>query len=639
MKKTKNKIISIIGLSSIFFSSISCSNIVAINTKDSDSKESQKDNSAATTENNPNTSLNNVVDTKENKVEKNENTSSPNNIELELKSNNALLVAQDNFNFIKNRVTYFEEIKLNVPYFFFFQKRQGAEDLANPDESTKLDDIKMYIEKLGTITKDNFNSNDYTELVSLFDNVDNQVTKYDDANEKATVLFQSTPNDEEISQELVKQIESLQTRQYFMEKYNTKENVVNISKAYNAYWNIISKNYYKYPYLSIGSSATVNFKEKNNNLFTFSASSNKLSDEAKKAMANYVDEAISLLSENMSVYEKVFVLTRFVDDKLNYFFQSEGLNDAYINFRGVCKEYVEQAAILYSIAGLDFRVLTGEQHIWFTFKNEENKWFIVDPTHLDPSQVDFDYPPVFQGSAKLISRFNKMFKYERHLKWDDKINGLDTSLLDEVNNNITKEESESIFNNFIDANTESDYHFYKGKVYLVKEGKLVWFDTKNKQKNVMAISESNFENNNLQNLIISYKNFVYVIKNENNSQKLYSYNIQNNTFTFLKTLDSKVTNLEYLYKNGNIEVRADNNFTFEIKLPEESIDNMNSYQLKLKLKSYFVKFGLFFTSEDSNYNHIKEKMHSLELESDLNTESNKDILKEISQLIDNKASA
>ncbi|EIE42162.1 putative lipoprotein [Mycoplasmopsis canis UFG4] len=560
-------------------------------------------------------------------------------VEQELRSNNELLAAQEKFNYIKNRIIYFEKKRISMPYIFYFQEDSGPNGMPSflVGGAPKLDKINSYISKINIVTKENYKSTDFESLVNLFDDVDKKVKNYDDSNEKPTVIFESVPDSLTIKNELIKEIESLKNRQYFMEKYNTKENIIKIEEAYKIYWDILTKEYYKYPYLSVGSAATVNFSTKNNNLFTFSASSNKLTHESKKSMANYVDEAILLLSEGMSVYDKVFVLTRFVDDKLNYMFKSEGLNDAYTKFWGVCKEYVEQAAILYSIAGLEFRIITGEQHIWFTFKNEEGKWFIVDPTHLDPGKVDVDYPPVFQGSAKLISDFKTMFKYEKHLNWDTNINGLDASLLNEVNNNISKEESESIFNNFIDPLSESDYHFYKGHAYFVKNGKLVSLNTKNKVRELKEITFPGLENDNLENLLISYKNVIFIIKNSNSKQKIYSYNLEDKTVKFIQDLPTRINDLEYLFNDGKIKVTTKNDFSFEINVPNDANVNSN-YSLKLKLKSLYVKFGLFFTENDSNYQSLKEKLGSLESQEELNTSENINLLSKIERLIKEKIS-
>ncbi|WP_369086018.1 hypothetical protein AB5V95_00935 [Metamycoplasma spumans] len=643
MKKRIKNLILMMALSPVAFMPISCSELNKkedINKTDkTEDVDKENDNSNNTNsglkENDKKPDSEPKADKNTESESKNEDESKPNSIESELKNNNDLLVAQDKFNQIKNRMLYFEEKKLTMPYFFYFQK--GNNFLGGPieeNQGTKIDDLNSYINKLVTINKDNYNSQDYIELVKLFDDLDEKVTKYDDSNNKPTVVFESMPDDQKIKEELILEFESLRNKDYFIAKYDTNNNYISIDKMYPMYLDLISHEYYKYPFLSVGSAATTNFRVRNGNVFTFSASSNKLNSDAKKAMAKYVDEAINLLNENMSVYEKVFTLTRYVDDNLNYMYHSEGINDAYLKHWGVCKEYVEQAAILYSIAGLEFRIITGEQHIWFTFKNEAGKWFITDPTHLDPGAVDLDYPAVYQGSAKLISKYTDMFKYQKHLTWDSTINGVDNKKLDEVNNNISENESKNIFNNFIDSKTESDYHFFNSKVYLVKNGNLSYFDSKENNKSLSTINSNGFENNNLLNLMISYKNHLYVIKNDNNQQKLYDYNINDNTFTFVLDLNKNINDLEYYFENNQLKIKSNNEIVASIELAEN--DNKTNYELSLELKSYFVKFGLFYKLDDPDYKSLKEKLNNLESQSDLNLAENKQKMAEIANIINNK---
>ncbi|QKT05369.1 transglutaminase domain-containing protein [Mycoplasma sp. OR1901] len=553
---------------------------------------------------------NEEVDTKQNIINKS-------NVEIELKNNNELLVAQEKFQEIKNRIKYFESVKFNVPHYFAFVKNMGPNgqmNFENENQTTKLDDLISYVNELNSITKENLNSETFIKLKDEFDILDDQINQIDERNNKPTVVFNSKPNSEEIKKEIIKEFEKLQKDDFFRVVYDTKNNSISIDEMYKIYTDLIYNEYYKFPYLSVGSAATVNFKEKDGNVFVFSGSSNKLSTDAKKAMVEYVKGGLNLVNEKMSVYEKVFALTSYVDDKLNYMNRSTGLDDAYLKHWGVCKEYVEQAAILYSMAGLEFRIITGEQHIWFTFKNEQNKWFITDPTHLDPGNVDVDYPAVFQGSAKLISKLTEMFKFDRHLVWDEKINGVDPKLLDEVNNNITQQESYSLFNKFIDTKNESNYHFYDGKVFLVSKGSLSWFDSKGTKK-INKLTIDGFDNNELLNLQASYKNHIYIIKNSGNNQEIYDYNIDNNLIKKVEDLTNKIDDFEYLFKDNKLilQTRMSSNKISELDIINDSKNNDTYYDLQLKLKLYYLKFGLFFVKgSNSEYDEILNKLNELE---------------------------
>ncbi|MCV3754341.1 hypothetical protein [Ureaplasma zalophigenitalium] len=585
------------------------------NTQDASNSESEHTDNQSSSDQNPN---NNVI---EPDTPSNPQTIKPDNSSATF--NQKLKAAQNKFVHIKNKMLKFNQKKLQMPYYMLFSKNQFGTNNEN-DQGSWIDDMQLLIGQLKVITKENYSSDKYNQLVEIFDRIEKRFDQQEESENTPTVVFEKKPNAQQAHQELLKEIKSLQKRNFFTEKYDTNEKAISMKQFYDDYNDLISHQYYKFPYLSLGSAATVMFKEKDGNLFTFSASNNQLSNEAKQAMIKYVKEGLDLLENGMSIYEKVFVLTRYVDDHLNYMNNSNGLNDAYIRHAGVCKEYVEQAAILYSMANLDFRIITGEQHIFFAFKNANNKWFITDPTHLDTRPIDIDYPIAYEGSAKLISEMGEMFKWRRHLTWDTLINGLEhTKYLNDLNesNMISEQESNSLFNKQIDPQNESNYHYYNRKFYLVKQNDIISFQSSNKNETINFLEDQilneayvkQIKGVQFKNLVAGYKNHLYVIGSKDQQTHIYDINLDD--YTIIQNnhpISFDVSDLTYTINENEIILNLNNQTKISLPKPNDYQFNDDIFNFNKRLKLAYLIFGLYHDESNENDAHLLTKLDNIE---------------------------
>ncbi|MCV3734519.1 hypothetical protein OF375_02930 [Ureaplasma miroungigenitalium] len=553
----------------------------------------------------------------------NDQTETPHNEDLTSNEDQVLKSTQNKFLEIKNKMRQFNAKKLQMPYFVFFSKNNMM-DGENQNQGSWLDDMQALIDDLKVITKENYQSDSFHQLVSIFDRIEKQFDEQEARESAPTITFETKPTPQEAHTELLRAITSLKKQHFFTEKYDTNEKAINIQAFYDDYTNLIAHQYYKYPYLSIGSTATVMFKDVNDNLMSFSATNNQLNDQAKQAMITYVKNALDLLEEHMSVYEKVFVLTRYVTDQLNYMNNSNGLNDAYLRHAGVCKEYVEQAALLYSMANLDFRIITGEQHTFFAFKNQDNQWFITDPTHLDQRPIDVDYPIVYQGNAQLIAQMSEMFKNQRHITWDPLINGLDSQkYLSDINqsNMIDEQTSAHSFVKQIDPQTESNYHYYNHKFYLIKDHILASFKAANKNETLSALVNQTFNDQftktiadvKFANLMAGYKNHLYVIGTKNQQTQIYDINLDDYSVNVLNTLISnEAEDLTYSFTNDEIILHINNAQTIKINKPNDYQFNDDVYNLNKRLKLAFLVFGLYYDPTTQQGAELLVKLNYIE---------------------------
>lgn len=378
--------------------------------------------------------------------------------------------------------------------------------------------------------------------------------------------FKSNPNKVEIKKMILDTFNELKGMSYknmIFREYNPnykpsseedKPNIkIDADYAYDAMMEILRDEYYKYPYISLVADSELKFTTKNNSLIGFYVGNSQINTrvQTKKDMIQYAINALSQINETMPVHQKVYLLGRYVMENLVYTSASSNLNistmdEAYSLNEGVCKEYVEQLALLLSLANIRFKVYTGEQHTWLSIQDENENWFISDPTHSDFG-IPEKYHPVGKDSS--FNQDNEMLLFIRRthsLSSNQTLFNLiatgtykDSRLISESTqaNLFTSKIISKIRNENIKSSALS---FYNGLVYLIMDNgsgaKLYSFDPNDSTHNYEFNLVENFTNysGNLTTNAVNIGKYLYFMTENGSSKSIYSFDLESKKTTLVK---------------------------------------------------------------------------------------------------------
>ncbi|QZE12055.1 hypothetical protein [Mycoplasma sp. Ms02] len=166
-------------------------------------------------------------------------------------------------------------------------------------------------------------------------------------------------------------------------KYGAEHGLTN-DVAYDAMLKFLEKDLKNYPYFSISSLGTPRFDLGTDFISQSAFMRNILDDKGSKQKTLHTKIAMELVKDSkMSVHEKVYVLMKYVAENMNYVDNEPNLQKTYVDFEGVCKEYVDVLSWLLSSAGIKYRIATGDAHIFMAYQDETGKWTYTDPTFVD----------------------------------------------------------------------------------------------------------------------------------------------------------------------------------------------------------------------------------------------------------------
>ncbi|WP_029512655.1 hypothetical protein [Mycoplasmopsis iners] len=347
--------------------------------------------------------------------------------------------------------------------------------------------------------------------------------------------------------------------------YDRKAKLIKESTYYEAMMDFLQNDYKNYFELSLVANGEVMFNTKEIDGIKYVTNFkfnmiNFVAENLETTINNYVNRATSLINDEMSVIEKAYILGKFVMQELVYKSATNSnetsLKTAYEKWLGVCKEYVEQFAMLLSKARLRYKILTGEQHTWLSIQNDDGKWFFVDPTHSDDGQPE-KYHPVGESSILSLDYEMRLYIRKQHfIETTGRLFNLEPND-DSLTNWLSDSEYKNNFVYYINSLKEkfdkmSSLSFNDQKVYFIgKKGETVksYYYNVNDYTN---IQEHNELNNLLeQNHIKLLPSGIYI----NNSWIVLA--IQNNKTTILKI---KGNNIQDLLSGQNVTVNENSVF-------------------------------------------------------------------------------
>ncbi|MEE3928402.1 hypothetical protein V2E24_02310 [Mycoplasmopsis ciconiae] len=359
---------------------------------------------------------------------------------------------------------------------------------------------------------------------------------------------------------------------YFVtDELNSRENSQFVDKLQD----FVTNNYYLIPNISLTNKGELSmFQNPDSFVSELRVTTNNfVNDDIKKAYSNLMKQIISLIDKNMSVEEKVFLVTRYITDYVVYKIelennQSEGqetnLHTALKNFEAVCKEYVDLSAMAFSLLNIKFVVQTGEQHTWLMVQNNNGEFAYVDPTHMESRYKDL-FRVFFDTKGSTASGLDSsnikgvLFAHKVPLIKEDR------PFLQSIYKNSDPMISENQYNqtfikkivdiyekhnlyDIVDPNNVniSAMMYWQGHVYFVEQNMMKRFSIQDKQINDYDLFNnlSTTQNIFVENRAINYLNEIYFIGNKNDNKYIYQYNLSDNTLKQLKQISSDISDFK-----------------------------------------------------------------------------------------------
>lgn len=459
--------------------------------------------------------------------------------------------------------------------------------------------------------------------------------------------FASNPNKAEIKKMILDTFAGLKNKSYenlIFREYNpnykpteedNKPNIkIDADYAYNAMMEILKDEYYKYPYVSLVAESELKFTTKNNSLIGFSVGNSLLNTrvQTKKDMVQYAINALSQIESSMPVHQKVYLLGRFVMENLVYTSASSPaglstLDEAYALNEGVCKEYVEQLALLLSLANIRFKIYTGEQHTWLSIQDENNNWFISDPTHSDYG-IPEKYHPV--GKDSTFNQDKEMLLFIRRvhsISSNQTLFSLTPTNAFNDSSLISESYQSNLFTTKVigkirtEKSKSSALSFYNNKFYLIVDNgsgaKLYNFDPNDPSHEYVFNEVSNFNNysGTLTTNAVNIGKYLYFMTNNGSSKSIYSLNLETNQTELIR---NNLTGENFFIKQNintkkldfylGVDDSSKYTLAFSISPKEDSYKQLEVNTIK---RVAYMAIGLLnFEANSSEYQRLNSLIES-----------------------------
>ncbi|WP_406615808.1 hypothetical protein ACJA25_00850 [Mycoplasmopsis hyopharyngis] len=409
--------------------------------------------------------------------------------------------------------------------------------------------VQPLLQRIDELLKEQFSDAAYEKFLKV--KQDNEAFQKElDASEEQhnppNVTFDHQWTKQELKNHLVSLLTELKDapKGYVAKRYDTKANGITNDLYYEVISEILQNDLETYSYLSLVSEGSVVFKTKNNFISSISLNRNKLSEEGVKKQKEYIEAAKKLLKPEASTIEKVYVLSKFVSENINYVNYNSSLNEAYTLNKGVCKEYVDQMSLLLSLFKVKFRVLTGDGHTFLSVYNKEtNSWFYCDPTWADDSGEDKIKVIGQDGSNKTDkATIIEVFKEKPSTTTNETLFLLTTPVSEKITTIFNKQEKEKTFIPKIEEllkKETSALNFVNGKIYYIEK--------ENATYNLNALDAKTLEVSkvldlgaNSKNLLCNINNTLYFVFE---NTKIYKLDLSKTEKELVKDFGSEITSL------------------------------------------------------------------------------------------------
>lgn len=444
------------------------------------------------------------------------------------------------------KTIYFKELK-NLKQFLESQKFYSF----HPQTSLTIfwPKVVPLLQKIDVLLQQNFSNDVYEQFLQVKQENDEFQKMLDASEEKHNPpknTFDHQWTKEELKSHFVSLLNQLKndSKGYITTTYDTKANGITNDLYYQVISEILQNDLETFPFLSLVSEGSIVFKTKNNFISAISLNKNKLTDEGAKKQKEYIEAAKKLLNSEASTIEKVYVLSKFVSENINYVNYSSSLNDAYTQNKGVCKEYVDQMALLLSLYKVKYRVLTGDGHTFLSVYNKEsNSWFYCDPTWADDSGEDKIKTIGQDGSNKTDkATIIEVFKEKPSTITSENMFQLVAPTSEKITTIFNKQEKENTFIPKVEEllkKETSALNFLNGKIYYIEKENSTYnlnaLDIK-----TLAITKVLDLGADSKNLLCNINNTLYFVCEKT---KIYKLELNKNQKELVKDFVSEITTL------------------------------------------------------------------------------------------------